>query len=320
VIRFPRATAAELGARRAGRTAGGGRAAGHLAGRGPAAPETAAAGASLWNATARGCLFLLGLGVLLLLGPEPGVRSLGAVLLAGAVAAWIIARGTVARGTSRGMGRRTVYGRDGARAAGSWTVSAGRMAQIDAGIAGEELVLAALARELPGAAGGYVVLQNLSLPGVGGDVDHVVVGPTGLFVLETKHISGTIRHDAAGWSRLKPGGVSYEAIDDPLAQVRRNVRGVRQYLERRDAALCARTRLWIEEMIVFSHPKANVVPSARPDPVHELRTLVPAILGRRPALALGPAEVARLVELLKSGRAAAPAPAAVSAVSAVPGR
>jgi hypothetical protein len=252
---------------------------------------------------------LLCLGVLLLV-PDPTVRVLGGAVLAGAAVSWYVSRaashGAGAPGSGRSAGRAAV---------GRRPVGADRMAQFEAGVAGEELVLAALARGLPGAAGGYVVLQNLSLPGVGGDVDHVVVGPTGVFVLETKHISGTIRHDATGWRRLKPGGVAYVAIDDPLAQVRRNVRGVRQYLERRDAPLCARTRLWIEEMIVFSHPKANVVLSARPDPVHELRSLVPAILGHRPALALGPAEVARLVWLLQAGR-----PAVVGAEPEAPAR
>jgi hypothetical protein len=43
------------------------------------------------------------------------------------------------------------------------------------------------------AAHGYVVLDDLSIPGSKANIDHVVVGPTGVTVIETKAYSGNLR-------------------------------------------------------------------------------------------------------------------------------
>src|SRR5665811_653959 len=39
---------------------------------------------------------------------------------------------------------------------------------------------------------GFVVLHNRLLPGVQGDIDHLVIGPTGIFPIETKNWSGRV--------------------------------------------------------------------------------------------------------------------------------
>jgi hypothetical protein len=98
-------------------------------------------------------------------------------------------------------------------------------------------------------------------------------------------------------------------MDDPLAQVRRNTRALRQYLERLDSGLCARTRLWITEMIVFSHPKAQLTLHQPGAPAYTTATVVPAILGHRPALPLAAPDVERIVEGLASGAGRVPSPA-----------
>jgi hypothetical protein len=250
--------------------------------------------------TGPGRLTLFCAGIVLLLLPNPNLRVLGVLLLVWVVGAFLLQR--PARGRPL-------------RAGASGSV-ADRRAAIAAGIDGEEIVLSALARGLPGGPGGYVILQNLALRTAGGDIDHVVVGPTGVFVLETKHLAGLIRHGPAGWQRTKVGrrGQAYEArMDDPLAQVRRNTRALRQYLERLDSGLCARTRLWITEMIVFSHPEAQLTLSQPGTPAYTTGTVVSAILGHRPALPLGGPDVERIVEGLVSGAGRAPSPAPAAA-------
>jgi hypothetical protein len=152
------------------------------------------------------------------------------------------------------------------------------------------------------------LFQNLALPGLRGDIDHLVVGPTGLFVLETKNVAGLIQLDREGWRREKVGrrGRLYEAyMDDPLSQVRRNVRALRLYLQRHAPALCASTRLWITELIVFPHPKARLRLADTRVPAYELAAVAPAILGHRPAQRLAPGTVGRLVSLLQAAGEAA---------------
>jgi len=58
------------------------------------------------------------------------------------------------------------------------------------GAEGEERV-ARLLDELQ--ADGYVVLSDLLIPGSRENIDHVVVGPTGVFVVETKNYSGLVK-------------------------------------------------------------------------------------------------------------------------------
>ena len=292
VVRFPRATPADLErasrqrAQRARAAAG--------AGAAPGAPS-GEAGGGLWVNTGQGRLTLFCAGIVLLLLPNPNLRVLGGLLLVWVVGAFLFQRPARVRSW-------------GASASGS---AADRRAAFAAGIDGEEIVLAALAGGLPGGPGGYVILQNLALPTAGGDIDHVVVGPTGVFVLETKHLAGLIRYGPAGWQRTKVGrrGQAYDVhMDDPLAQVRRNTRALRQYLERLDSGLCARTRLWITEMIVFSHPEAQLTLLQPGAPAYTTGTVVPAILGHRPALPLAAPDVERIVQGLVSGAGRPPNP------------
>ena len=57
-----------------------------------------------------------------------------------------------------------------------------RDAQIVMGMSGERHVGQVLARELPA---DFVLVNGLKLPRGAGDIDHLVVGPTGVFVLES---------------------------------------------------------------------------------------------------------------------------------------
>ncbi len=132
-----------------------------------------------------------------------------------------------------------------------------RAAQLMVGLSGERHVGQLLARELPEE---YVVINGLALPRGSGDIDHLVVGPTGVFLLETKTMAGHIVCEADGtWrrTRVSRAGAQYEAyIGDPVAQVQRNIFAVRQALERRHPELMRTTGLWIQGLVVFAHPRA----------------------------------------------------------------
>jgi hypothetical protein len=45
----------------------------------------------------------------------------------------------------------------------------------------------------------YIILIDLKLPGYYGNVDHVVLGPTGIFVIETKNFNGSYIIDGDQW-------------------------------------------------------------------------------------------------------------------------
>ena len=69
------------------------------------------------------------------------------------------------------------------------------------GADGELRVRELLSERLPA---GMLILNNLELPELGGDIDLLIVGSTGLFVAEVKAWSGAIRcsPDGRRWSRI----------------------------------------------------------------------------------------------------------------------
>lgn len=94
------------------------------------------------------------------------------------------------------------------------------------GARGEEWV----ARELQFLPSAYEVFHGVEVPlaqnsEFGGDCDHVVVGPSGIFVVETKNWSGCVT--------VENGRVLYDGLDpsrSPLNQVKESARLVREFL------------------------------------------------------------------------------------------
>jgi hypothetical protein len=75
------------------------------------------------------------------------------------------------------------------------------------GAAGERMTAESLA---PLAQRGFVFLHDRALRGHGGNIDHVVIGPPGVFAVETKYLSGVVR---VGW-RLRLNGRRLDGVID----------------------------------------------------------------------------------------------------------
>ena len=175
----------------------------------------------------------------------------------------------------------------------------GRTAQIVQGISGERHVGAVLARELPQE---FVLINGLKLARAAGDIDHVVVGPTGVFLLETKTMAGHISCEPDGsWRRTRTtrGGMQYEAyIGDPATQVRRNIFSVRDCLRTHLPQLFRGTTLWIEGLVVFPHPNTELETQHSRVPAVVLDEATARICLHTPQRRLAPAEVDAVVTAL----------------------
>jgi hypothetical protein len=184
------------------------------------------------------------------------------------------------------------------RAAGPAVVDQAALdARLAVGRDGERRVRELLLGKLPA---GTLVLNNLELPGLGGDVDLLVVGERGLFLPEVKTWSGKISCAADGrsWSRITTGG-QHEALPDPAAQTQREIRALRAYLESADPELCRRTQLWIDGFIVFAHPRASVDAEASPVPALVPEAAVARMRDALPRRPLTPSDQERIVTLLE---------------------
>lgn len=98
-----------------------------------------------------------------------------------------------------------------------WRASATKVALLRAGAAGEQEI-AAILDALPA---GFVVLHDLMLPTKSGncEVDHLVLGPTGVWVLETKRWGGTLMPGKDVW--VQDGRYGRKTHPSPVAQLRR---------------------------------------------------------------------------------------------------
>ena len=117
------------------------------------------------------------------------------------------------------------------------------------GWAGEKQVTKLLGSKL---SDDYLLLNDLRLRSGGGDIDHIVLGPNGIFVLETKNWSGDVTCHGDKWQRA--GKRSFKG--SPSLQVKRNAARVKQAV---DASPSLRALgIWVEGIVVFTNKHATL--------------------------------------------------------------
>jgi hypothetical protein len=119
-----------------------------------------------------------------------------------------------------------------------------KMTNFRSGIAGEQDVTRLLAK-LPD---DYAVVNDVMLPGQRGNVDHVVLGPCGLVVIETKRYRGSIACRQGRWSQ------NGRPLPDVGRQANRGAMAVREFLCREHPELGSTALRWVDSVVVFTHP------------------------------------------------------------------
>ncbi len=126
---------------------------------------------------------------------------------------------------------------------------------LKSGLAGEQWVqkvLAYLPKE-------FISLQNLhfALQGKAIEIDHLIVGPTGVFVIETKNIKGTIYGNAKEdiWYKEKigkTGSIYRKEFRNPCKQVNRQVYHLSKLFKSQNIPV------WIQAVVMFSHTEVKL--------------------------------------------------------------
>jgi hypothetical protein len=127
------------------------------------------------------------------------------------------------------------------------------------GSLGEELVI----RELEGLSDSYILLNGLIVPPNRGDTDHIIVGPNGIFVVESKNYGGRISCDGDVWRKIKVGrggGVYNLKIGSPSNQVKRNAKVLKDFLLHHQDEIFkgGAPHLWVHGILVFTNPDAEI--------------------------------------------------------------
>ena len=98
----------------------------------------------------------------------------------------------------------------------------------------------------------YYLLNDLYLRGGGGDFDHIVLGPNGVFVLETKNWNGTISCNGDEWQRSGKRNFS----SSPSRQVKRNAARIQQIINNNPSLRALGT--FVEGIVVLTNNHANL--------------------------------------------------------------
>jgi hypothetical protein len=119
-----------------------------------------------------------------------------------------------------------------------------RLTNVRKGRLGERLVTDLL-RRLPD---DYWLVNDVMLGDARGNIDHVLIGPCGVVVIETKRLAGHIRCYGDAWS---VNGYSRGSIS---RQVNSNACAVRYFLSECHPDLASTALRWVESVVVFTHP------------------------------------------------------------------
>ncbi len=131
----------------------------------------------------------------------------------------------------------------------SWKKDSNRNRDIYAsGFEGEERLKNTLQRTLSDE---YTAFFNIVAKRIG-EIDCLVIGPSGFYIFEAKNYSGEIIHDESGWWRIKRGGrfTRAERINSPSGQVLSSLNRLKKYLRQNGIDI------WIEGVVILTNPSA----------------------------------------------------------------
>lgn len=165
-----------------------------------------------------------------------------------------------------------------------------------AGARGENTVL----KELRMLDDTYCIFMNYRIESLRyrDEVDFLVIGETGIFVVEVKNHCGKISGSAkaAFWKQYKTAGkkTKQKQIRNPVAQTRRHAANIGNLLRR------GKMSLWVEGILVFSNPAAELHITSDETPVFRSgKKAVAFICNYQPARILTQSEIRQIAAYLR---------------------
>jgi hypothetical protein len=162
-----------------------------------------------------------------------------------------------------------------------------RLASVRKGRLGERLVTELL-RRLPD---DYWLVNDMVLGRTRGNIDHVLIGPCGVVVMETKRLAGRIRCWGDEWS------VNGRSRGSVSKQVNAGASAVRYFLVEHYPGL-----RWVESIVVFTHPLCRLEVNHAKTVVVRYSELIQVILELAKKHHMVPATAARLAERLAASQ------------------
>ena len=94
------------------------------------------------------------------------------------------------------------------------------------------------------------------------EVDALVIGRPGLFLVEIKSHPGVITGDQQRWTWTRPNDGGHSTFDNPLLAANRKARKLRSLLQRQPAYVSAKVPTpWVEPLVFLSSASLDCLPA-----------------------------------------------------------
>jgi len=165
----------------------------------------------------------------------------------------------------------------------------------DKGIEGEKITEEHL-QQLPDS---YSLINDVNLEDSFGNIDHIVLGQNGIFVIETKNHEGKIRYEGDNWFQFKEEWKIPEEheMKSPSKQVKRNAAILRNYISENDIFKNSK-RLWVEGIVVFTHNNVRIKGKNSTVPILKVHDLPNYIRNKRSNDNFSHQDLDKLAEIL----------------------
>lgn len=142
----------------------------------------------------------------------------------------------------------------------------------------------------------YSLINDVTLSDGYGNIDHVVLGPNGVFVIETKNYGGKIFCNGDQWlsqyARKKHGSfnrlVHFE-LGSPSKQAKRNSLRIKKVIQSSETFRFQ--RIWVEGIVVFANQHADLNINNPTVPVLKIGDLPNSIATRKSNIQFTPHEI-----------------------------
>jgi hypothetical protein len=121
----------------------------------------------------------------------------------------------------------------------------------------------------------WTIFSNIQLPDRRGDLDLVLVGPGGVWLVEVKTLGGTVRAREGTWERRVRGGWA-RITPSPAEQATRNAVRLREFLQREGIDI-----RWVESAIALGKAQPVAGFAGSQPPVWQLPTLATDVAALR---------------------------------------
>lgn len=156
----------------------------------------------------------------------------------------------------------------------------------------------ATARQLKYIGGEYRILHGLLVKGGGSqqEIDHIVIGPNGVFHIESNHAPGEIRFEDSSPDRAITHSVNGKTVEgkgqDPTVHLYRRERVLKELLRQHQL------RADVVGIVCFTHPDSRLIGSSPAFAALKVDRLVQHIKNYRPSRTLSPADVASIERII----------------------